>query len=255
MAKIKLSFSNRPSVTLNNGKLVTHAMQDIKAILFDFGGTLDNDGADWFTRLYQAITQRTGSMDRDDFDRSAMTAANAIGDLDDTPKLSMAGTAKRLCHTLHAQMQRDGNKPPGWEPDDVVDEFMSHAQEFLRRNQKVLEQLQQRYRLGVISNNWGNTAGWCSHFNIDHLMDTIIDSAVIGAVKPERKIFDAALDQLQLPARQCAYVGDRYDCDMIGAHDAGLFSIWITPPSTEPGPHESIPTHRIQKLTELLKLT
>ena len=230
-------------------------MQDIKAILFDFGGTLDNDGADWFTRLYQAITQRSGPMNREDFDRVAMQAANAIGNFDDTPNLSMADTAKRLCQTLHSMMERDGDRPPGWEPDDVVDEFMSQAQEFLRRNLKVLEQLKQRYRLGVISNNWGNTAGWCSHFNIDHFMDTIIDSAVIGAVKPERKIFDAALEQLHLPGNHCAYVGDRYDCDMIGAHDAGLFSIWITPPATEPGSHEAIPTRRIQKLTELLELT
>ena len=55
-------------------------MLDIKAILFDFGGTLDNDGTDWFTRLHQAITQRSGHMDRQKFDRVAMTAANAIGD-------------------------------------------------------------------------------------------------------------------------------------------------------------------------------
>ncbi|MCP4712203.1 MAG: HAD family hydrolase [Planctomycetes bacterium] len=229
-------------------------MQNIEAILFDFGGTLDNDGSDWFTRLHQAITQRSGHMDRQEFDRVAMKAANAIGDFDDTPKLSMAQTAQRLCQTLHSQMERDGDAPPDWKPGDVVEEFMSHAQEFLRRNLNVLAELKQRYRLGVISNNWGNTAGWCSHFKIDHLMDTIIDSAVIGAVKPERKIFDAALDQLRLSAHQCAYVGDRYDCDMIGAHDAGLISIWITPPSTEPGPRESIPTHRIHKLTELLNL-
>jgi len=230
-------------------------MLDIKAILFDFGGTLDNDGTDWFTRLHQAITQRSGPMDRQEFDRVAMTAANAIGDFDDTPNLSMSETAQRLCHTLHSFMERDGDGPPGWRPDDVVDEFITRAQEVLQRNQKVLEQLKQQYRLGVISNNWGNTAGWCSHFKIDHLMDTIIDSAVIGAVKPERKIFDAALEQLRLPGNQCAYVGDRYDCDMIGAHDAGLFSIWITPPATQPGPRESIPTRRIHKLTELLELT
>ncbi|MCP4709861.1 MAG: HAD family hydrolase, partial [Planctomycetes bacterium] len=222
---------------------------------FDFGGTLDNDGADWFTRLHQAITQRTGPMDREDFNRIAMTAANAISDIDDTPKLSMAGTAQRLCQTLHSHMSRESVRAPGWQADDVAEEFMSHAQEFLQRNLNVLEQLKKRYRLGVISNNWGNTAGWCSHYKFDHLMDTIIDSAVVGAVKPERKIFDAALDQLQLPAQQCAYVGDRYDCDMIGAHDAGMFSIWITPPGTEPGPRESIPTRRIHKLTELLELT
>ena len=230
-------------------------MQDIKAILFDFGGTLDNDGADWFTRLYRAITQRSGPLEREEFDRVAMTAANAIGAFDDTPNLSMADTAQRLCRILHSLMERDLDGPPGWEPDEVVEEFITQAHNFLRRNRNVLEQLKPHYRLGVISNNWGNTAGWCSHFQIDHLLDTIIDSTVIGAVKPERKIFHAALEQLGLPGHQCAYVGDRYDCDMIGAHDAGLFSIWITPPATEPGPHQAIPTRRIQKLTELLEGT
>jgi len=227
-------------------------MQNLKAILFDFGGTLDNDGADWFTRLHHAITQRTGPIEREEFDRVALTAANALGDLPDTPSLSLAQTAHRLCHTLHSLMTHQNDRSTGWKPDEVADEFITQAKKILQRNQKVLEQLKPRYRLGVISNNWGNTAGWCAHFNIDHLLDTIIDSTVVGAVKPERKIFDAALNQLRLPARQCAYVGDRYDCDMIGAHDAGLASIWITPHATEPGPHENIPTQRIQKLPDLL---
>lgn len=44
--------------------------------------------------------------------------------------------------------------------------------------------------------------------------------------KPNRRIFDLALTKAGLKAEEVWYVGDHYECDIVGAKNAGLKPIW-----------------------------
>ncbi len=46
--------------------------------------------------------------------------------------------------------------------------------------------------------------------------------------KPNRRIFALALEKAELPAAEVWYVGDQYECDIVGARNAGLFPVWYT---------------------------
>lgn len=95
---------------------------------------------------------------------------------------------------------------------------------------KVFAELKKRgYRLGVISNSDGSIAAAMKKFGVSHSFDCIIDSHVVGVQKPDPRIFALALQQLGLPAERCAYVGDNYDRDVIGARGAGLLPVLIDP--------------------------
>jgi putative hydrolase of the HAD superfamily len=85
------------------------------------------------------------------------------------------------------------------------------------------------YRLGVISNSDGSIAGSMQKFGFAPFFDCMIDSHVVGVEKPDPRIFEMALQQLGLPAERCAYVGDNYDRDVIGARRAGLTPILLDP--------------------------
>ena len=228
-------------------------MKTIKAILFDFGGTLDHDGLDWFTRIYQAVVKRVGHLDRDAFQNYADQAAIEISLLPDTRVLTMDQTAARLCHYIHDNMTRNNGSTKQWDPDEVAMEFFNEAGTFLERNRLILKQLSQRYRIGCISNNWGNTAGWCEQFQYSRFLETMIDSTVIGAAKPDPAIFQAALERFDLPPRACAYVGDWFDNDIVGAHRVGMTTIWLRPAEKD-CPDESIVDYEIEKLTDLLTI-
>jgi putative hydrolase of the HAD superfamily len=249
----------------------------VKAILFDFGGTLDSNGIDWFTRLYRAVTERLGHIEPAEFHRNADRAACDICLLEDTPRLSMDGTVHRLCEHIHALMNGENKhvqnsacracrkradlqcsqsveSSNSWSVQEVAEEFMAESRKFIERNQLVLRELQKRFRLGCISNNWGNTAGWCRQFRLDRFFETMIDSTVVGAVKPDKRIFQVALDELKLPPQACVYVGDRYDCDVLGAHAAGLTPVWITNGQNGDNNDLSFRPRRISRLSDMLDI-
>jgi HAD superfamily hydrolase (TIGR01509 family) len=229
-------------------------MDTIQAILFDFGGTLDHDGVDWFTRIYRCICRQCNGLDPERFQRIGDQAAHDISQQEGTGQLSMEGTVRRFCEQVHSLLQAsNGSTHSQWEPATVTAAFMTEARPYLERNRSVLEQLQGRFRLGVISNNWGNTAGWCEQFGYHELLEAMIDSTVVGAAKPEPAIFEAALQAMDLPPESCAYVGDWFDNDIVGAHKAGMTTIWLRHDEKE-CPDASIVDYEIKTLTDLLTM-
>ncbi len=225
----------------------------IQAIIFDFGGTLDSHGIDWFKRFRLSIEKKVGPIDEAVFEKYIRLSADGIAELPDTPALSMEGTVRRLCEHIQRHMAADAAELAMWLDAEVADEFIAEALPILEANIETIDSLSRHYRLGCVSNNWGNVAGWCRDFKLDGYFETMIDSAVVGSRKPDARIFQAALDEMHLPPEQCAYVGDNYDCDVIGSHAIGMRPVWITPPSSllNGGPVTPL---RITRLNELLNV-
>ena len=46
--------------------------------------------------------------------------------------------------------------------------------------------------------------------------------------KPNRRIFDLALEKAGLNPEEVWYIGDDYECDVKGDLNAGLFLVWYT---------------------------
>ncbi len=54
----------------------------------------------------------------------------------------------------------------------------------------------------------------------------IITSSNFMFRKPNRRIFDLALEKAGLQADEVWYIGDQYECDVKGSLNAGLFPVW-----------------------------
>jgi putative hydrolase of the HAD superfamily len=226
-------------------------MSEVQAILFDFGGTLDNDGVHWFVRMHTLLNQMGFTMDYAEFDKQADVAAHHLATLPDTARLTMEQMVAELLGCIQKQWQQSGlNHHADWNVSTVAELFVQEAYGYLTRNRELLARLVQRFRLGCISNNWGNTAGWCAQFEFAPLFETIIDSTVVGVSKPKPKIFHAALEAMGLPADVCVYVGDHFDCDIVGAHQVGMKTVWVNDGS-KVCPDPSIVDYEIRSLTEL----
>jgi putative hydrolase of the HAD superfamily len=106
------------------------------------------------------------------------------------------------------------------------------------------------YRLAIISNADGQISAAMARFGLAQYFDHIIDSALVGVEKPDAKIFNMALEKLQMPAAACLYVGDNYDNDILGARHVGMATLLLDP-------FDAVPENdvdRIHRLGDLLKL-
>jgi len=208
---------------------MTDKTKRIKAILFDFGGTLDCDGVDWFSRIYKLLCNEVGHIEVAPFRKLAMAAADAIEHISGTETLLLHGTVERILEQLHIRMCEAGlQDKTNWTAVKIAKQFTDDCDIYLKRNLPILAQLSKKYRLACISNNWGNTEGWCKYYGYDQYFEIIVDSALEQSSKPDRKIFEVALERMCLSGDQCIYVGDRFDFDVIGSMNLNYTPVWIT---------------------------
>jgi len=111
---------------------------------------------------------------------------------------------------------------------------------------EILEQLTNRFTLGVISN--GNAD--IHHIGVGHLFKFALSSERAGVAKPHGDIFHQAAQLSGHPVHECVYVGDDPERDVLGAKQAGMKAIWYNP-ALKPWPGGMPPDAVIRSLHEL----
>jgi HAD superfamily hydrolase (TIGR01662 family) len=86
------------------------------------------------------------------------------------------------------------------------------------------------YRLAMISNaaDDPNTQVLVDKLGARPYLEFVMSSAVQGIRKPNPKIFLTALEQMGATPERAVMVGDTLGADILGAHNAGIFAIWVT---------------------------
>lgn len=90
-----------------------------------------------------------------------------------------------------------------------------------------LERLSKKYKLGIIANQSLGTRDRLAQHGILRYFDLVIASAEEGCAKPDRRIFEIALERSNCPAMCAVMVGDRIDNDIVPAKALGMGTIWI----------------------------
>jgi putative hydrolase of the HAD superfamily len=85
----------------------------------------------------------------------------------------------------------------------------------------------QGVRMGLISNSHRSLAGFQEHFALHGLMTVAVSSAEFGVMKPDPRIFQEALDQMQVSAVDAVMVGDSLPHDVLGARQLGMRGVWL----------------------------
>ena len=84
-------------------------------------------------------------------------------------------------------------------------------------------------RTGVISNicyDFSVVAERINRLLPENAFEFIITSSNYIFRKPNKRIFDLALEKAGLEPDEVWYIGDQYECDVKGALNAGLFPVW-----------------------------
>jgi HAD superfamily hydrolase (TIGR01549 family) len=190
-----------------------------EALLFDFGGTLDADGLAWKDRFLRLFAEEAGGPPAG-FDPAFYDADDAlVGAV--RPEMPFSETVRLLAQGVAERLGCPEAAPR------VAERFLADASRSLASSRKVLERLSERYRLGIVSNFYGNLEAVCRETGLAPHLTAAVDSAVVGATKPDPRIFRAALSAVAALPAEAVFVGDSLPRDMAGARELGIQHVWV----------------------------
>ncbi|MEP0806022.1 MAG: HAD family hydrolase [Chloroflexota bacterium] len=209
----------------------------IRAILFDFGGTLMYGRQDWAPITAKADEALTEYLRSQGIEVNLNTFPSEFRKrLDEYFKQR----EKDLLETTYTFVLRELLHEKGY--DDVpavtlrraLDALFSVTQTNWALEEDAIPALQQLrtlgYHLGIISNAGDDedVQQLARRFGITEYFDFILTSAACSYRKPHPRIFELALSHWYCPPNEAVMVGDNLDADIRGAQQAGIYGIWIS---------------------------
>ena len=227
-----------------------HRRVRVQGILFDYGGTLDGPASHWLDRMIELY--RLAGVDlpcgriKAAFYCADEAAYTGVG-------VAEMSLAELMVFHVGKQLEILGIDDPGLR-DRLAAGFVTRSHTALAASRAVLVELARSYRLGVVSNFYGNVARLLADADILPLLTVVADSNRVGWMKPDRRIFDHALRALGSPPHAVLHVGDSYERDVQAAGALGLRTAWLVAADRRHRAADPIADAVISSLDELLDL-
>lgn len=229
-------------------------MDNIKGVIFDYGGTLDTNGVHWFhifRKVYAVhLPQITEERLREAYvyGERYLATHRVIEPADDF----LAMLRKKVAIQLSALGVEDEalTKRIATACDDIVCTQMEATRE-------VLDALAMRYPMVLVSNFYGNIQAVLASYGLDGYFKEIVESAVVGIRKPNPQIFALGVEALAMLPEEVVVVGDSYGKDMAPAHSIGCHTVWIKGQgwdATDEPADTSCAEHIITTLSQVLEV-
>jgi putative hydrolase of the HAD superfamily len=101
-------------------------------------------------------------------------------------------------------------------------------------SEKVLAYLQQKYTLHIISNGFKETTLTKMEVSgLNRYFSNVIISEDVGVNKPDRAVFEFALDKASALKEESVMIGDSIEADIRGAQNFGMKAIFFNPLNKE----------------------
>ena len=176
----------------------------IKVVFFDLGGVIVRKE---FQAPRQQLADRLG-MDYEDLSK-------IVFDSDSGLKASMG----EIAADAHWASVLKRLKRPSSELSLIREEFFAGDIDD-RTLVEYIRSLRGKYKTGLISNAWSDLRDFIVREKFDDAFDKMIISAEVGAVKPEPKIFQIALEHFGVKPKEAVFVDDFYinieGCEKVG---------------------------------------
>lgn len=196
----------------------------MKAVLFDFGGTIDTDGIHWSEKFWEYYQRFKLPVTKDQFERAFVASENELAEV---PVLRQASFYETLRKQFLLQFKKLGLDARDGMMKSMLDACYADIDATVRKAKPVIEKLSMRYRLGVVSNFYGNLETVCQEFELYRYFNTVIDSVVVGLRKPDPAIWLLALKNVNVKAEDAWAVGDSYERDIAPTKKLGCNTIWL----------------------------
>lgn len=204
---------------------------DIKGIIFDYGGTIDSHGDHWSEVIYDGYVNADLAIDKQQFRDSYVYAERALArqrhiypehTFLDLMRIKIAIELGDLCNRgIITEADRDEKAEP------IANYCYQRAKASVNDARPVLETLAAHYPMVLVSNFYGNVESVLRDMGIRQYFQGIIESAVVGVRKPDPRIFTLGVVALGLQPDQVIVIGDSLRKDIEPAESIGCHVAWL----------------------------
>jgi haloacid dehalogenase superfamily, subfamily IA, variant 1 with third motif having Dx(3-4)D or Dx(3-4)E len=228
----------------------------MKAVLFDFGGTIDTNGIHWSEKFWDVYQMHSVPVSKQDYEKAYIFAENNItGQIKqgfgfkDTLEMQI----KLQIEYLQKMKILNGNLSK-----NIIEELTNSCYysvtETISNIKNYIETLSNGYTLGVVSNFYGNLETVLKEFSLYKYFSSIVDSEIVGLKKPDPQIYIHSLTELKSSPCETWMVGDSYERDIQPAKKAGCKTIWLDVKSWKRPTDTRDADFIIKSLTELINI-
>ena len=223
----------------------------IRAVLFDFSGTLVDCGSAWWAlEITTTVRAPLSALNK----QGVISISDSMLQRADDLYTEMKHVAKETCIEISAQdaLRRGltdmGTSVPDHIVDHTVDDIFSACLPDAVARDGALETLQTLQQMSIITAVISNARYGpyvpqaLDRLGMAHFLRSITTSADARLRKPQPAIFWNVLAALGVAPHDAVFVGDYHPHDIAGAQAAGMHSVWLV----EPGrPHDDLPADLI----------
>lgn len=206
-------------------------MEEIKGIIFDYGGTIDSHGDHWSEVIYDGYRLSGLHIDKEAFRSAYVFAERELAKVRhiqpqhtflDLLRIKMRIELEEL---VRMGILRDTDV------EKYTDPIAQYCYQCARRScdeaRPVIEQLAAGYPLMLVSNFYGNVESVIRDMGLRHCFRGVIESAVVGVRKPDPRIFMLGVVALGLKPEEVLVVGDSFRKDIEPALSIGCQVAWL----------------------------
>ena len=275
----------------NNRQDNTPGMFDnLKGIIFDYGGTLDTCGQHWGKKLWHAYERQHVPVSEQQFRDAYVYGERTLGR---NPIIKPDYTFHRTLATKIRLEMEHLCTHGAWDASEeefkqkhqaVLEDVYAEVVATTAHSAEVLTQLSERFPMVLVSNFYGNIECVLQEFGLRKFFPHIVESAVVGIRKPDPRIFELGVEELRnsdvetlrssdveektqnsplsttlnsklstLHSQEVLVVGDSFYKDILPAQKAGCRVAWFKGEGwTDETYDETVPDMVITDLADLL---
>ncbi len=206
-------------------------MENIKGVIFDYGGTIDSRGVHWSEIIWDGYNVAQIDVTKDQFRECYVYAERELA------RVPHILPHHNFYDLLLIKMRIELGYLVGQKliDESVVEEkalivakyCYDSARQCVEEARPTIEALYAKYPLVLVSNFYGNVESVLADYDLRRYFKEIVESAVVGVRKPDPRIFSLGVEALGMKPEDVLVIGDSYKKDIVPAESIGCRVAWI----------------------------
>lgn len=210
-----------------------NTLENIKGVIFDYGGTIDTNSRHWAEVLWSKYVEHRIPVDKESFREAYVFGERALAKYPFVqPKYNfhdvlMIKTKLQMEYLAEQRKLSMDEKALQSYACLVADSCYEYVQHVLEVTCPVVAGLAKRYRLVLVSNFYGNIQTILEDFGLQDYFSEIIESSVVGVRKPDPTIYRMGVEAMGYNPDEVLVVGDSFSKDVVPAKAVGCCVAWL----------------------------